>query len=155
MMKVSSGLQMALALPLMYKCSGGALCTLDIESASQTRWVPSKRGHSLFRVSWSPDGGHVVFVEIGSFPPETDVTAPWTYFSVVSMSASRRVRLGRGARENTWPHSWSPDGQYLVFLKGNLETREIFIVSADGRRQSQLTHNSHYDEQPAWQPQVP
>ena len=137
---------------MMYKCSDGALCTLDVEGASQTRLAPPGGGRGFFKVSWSPDGSHVAFVEIGSFPPQTDVTAPWTYFGVASMSAPRRVSLGRGEREDSWLHTWSPDGQYLVFSKGDIETMELFIVSADGKRQSQLTHNSHRDWQPAWQP---
>ena len=46
-----------------------------------------------------PTGEHVAFVEPGSFPPMTDVTARWIYFGVASMRVPCRVRLGECKRE--------------------------------------------------------
>jgi len=86
----------------------------------------------------------------------TDVTEPWVYFSTANSDGSRLGNLGRYAGEYFWSYSWSPDGQYIVFSRGNdSETVEIFIASADGKRLSRLTNNSHYDGDPTWQPRIP
>ena len=47
---------------------------------------------------------------------------------------------------------WSPDGSRIAFYSNRDGNFEIYVMNANGGHQRRLTHNSHYDADPAWSP---
>jgi WD40 repeat protein len=48
--------------------------------------------------------------------------------------------------------SWSPDGERITFAAGKTDQTEIYIINADGSKQTQITDNQIDDRDPAWSP---
>jgi Tol biopolymer transport system component len=48
--------------------------------------------------------------------------------------------------------SWSPDGNWFVYVSNNDGDNEIFIVDKNGEHQERLTNNSYNDKSPTWIP---
>ncbi|NJN67618.1 MAG: hypothetical protein HC884_13355 [Chloroflexaceae bacterium] len=47
---------------------------------------------------------------------------------------------------------WSPDGQQLAFLSERDGNVDIYLMSANGTNQRNLTNHPAYDGSPAWSP---
>ena len=47
---------------------------------------------------------------------------------------------------------WSPDGVYVAFTSTRNQQPEIYLMTAAGGDQINLTQNPARDMQPAWQP---
>jgi Tol biopolymer transport system component len=50
------------------------------------------------------------------------------------------------------PHVWSPDSKRLVYVSGEFDDSEIFVVGRDGKDGEQLTSNRVADAGPRWSP---
>ena len=50
--------------------------------------------------------------------------------------------------------SWSPDGEKIAFDRSDFtgESREIYVMNADGSGQTRLTNNNAVDRDPSWSP---
>lgn len=104
--------------------------------------VPVQTGGRMSDPVVSADGQRVAFVvQHGGF----DV---WT--ADLASGAVVKITDGRGG-DNTDP-TWSPDGRYLAFTSTRSGRSEIWIASADGKYQVQLTDGGGYS-MPAWRPE--
>ena len=128
--------------------TGEGVYVMDSDGSNRTLLAHLSSARAL---TWSPDGAIFAFLgkQTGSafFPGLRPLI-------VMNSDGSHRITLAKGVEQ----YSWSPGGQYIVFSHdGSFESdeMEISIVSVDGKRQSQLTLNSHYDGHPVWQPQTP
>jgi Tol biopolymer transport system component len=104
--------------------------------------------------AWSPDGGLLAFVSgrtEGQFNPEV-----WTMRS--DGTAEHRVQSASAPGGfPSWSDdspSWSPDGNWLVYVTNETNYPEnVFIVRPDGRDKVDLTPETRSsDLDPAWQP---
>jgi TolB protein len=98
---------------------------------------------------WSPDGTQLAFVneDTGSI-----------YAINADGSGLRRVvdvdllpGVEHTASNFTVP-AWSPDGGRIVFAAGDATSSDLYLVDADGSGLEQLTHDSEFEEDPAWSP---
>jgi Tol biopolymer transport system component len=104
--------------------------------------------------AWSRDGHRIAFVS-GRNPhgynPELWTMAP---------EGGDEVRVQPAAGSGGFPSwsdtspSWSPDGNWLVYVTNQTNYPEnVFIVRPDGRDKIDLTPQTHsFDLDPAWQP---
>ena len=95
--------------------------------------------------SWSPDGKRVVFT--GQDGPGADEE-----IHVVGRGGSGRTQLTR-APGFDGDAAWSPDGRRLAFIsERDGRSFDIYVMSADGRRPTNLTRGGAGGSHPAWAP---
>ncbi|MDX1747674.1 MAG: hypothetical protein R3324_17200, partial [Halobacteriales archaeon] len=56
-----------------------------------------------------------------------------------------------GTTTDTSP-SWSPDGTHLIFGRGDLATRDLYVIGIDGSGLTQVTSTATTDNTPDWSP---
>jgi TolB protein len=123
---------------------GGAQIYVMDSAGGEARRV-TFQGSQNTSPSWSPAGDKIAFVgRDGGF----DV------FTVnVDGTGMRRITQGMGDNEDP---CWSPDGQFLTFSSTRTGSAHIWLASADGRHQVQLTTggggytNPHWSGHLAW-----
>jgi len=52
------------------------------------------------------------------------------------------------SEDSDWHPVWSPDGEWIMFNRGYL----LYIIKADGKDLTQVTHSDHIDQYPSWLP---
>lgn len=119
--------------------SGGShIFVLDLASG-QIRRV-SRQGSLNTDPVWSPDGRSIAFV---GRDPRFDI-----FVVDVETGQTRRITQNMGNNEDP---DWSPDGRYLVFSSTRTGRSELWLASADGRHQIQITEGGGYT-QPTFSP---
>ncbi len=99
--------------------------------------------------SFSPDGATLAFIsgQAGSL----DV---WTV--PVSGGAPRQLTHGTNPLdEPRWTPRWSPDGAWIAYVSsrsGERNNDDVWVVSADGKTNRQLTTGLMVNTDPAWSP---
>jgi TolB protein len=118
---------------------GGGAQIYVMDSAGGAARRVSFQGSQNTSPSWSPKGDKIAFVgRDGAF----DV------FTVnVDGTGMRRITQGMGDNEDP---SWSPEGDFLVFSSTRTGNSHIWLASADGRHQVQLTSGGGGYTNPHW-----
>lgn len=96
-----------------------------------------------YRPRWSPDGTEIVFQRFASKSIDSDIYV----MNADGRDVHRLTQLG-----TAFQPAWSPDGSEIVFGSGLGRQSEIFVMSADGTGQTQLTDDQFADTVPAWSP---
>jgi TolB protein len=107
-----------------------SLNVIDVEGGRPTRLatMPAVTGASgariaSFRVSWSPDGGKLVYTA-------PDAAAQQIF--IVNADGTDPHRVGDPSLEGQ-DATWSPDGTLLAFVGGHFDNeRGVFVMNADG-----------------------
>jgi Tol biopolymer transport system component len=97
--------------------------------------------------SWSPDGSKIAFWSStrSSDGGNTDIFT-------MNADGTGVERLTGGNSLDESP-AWSPDGTKIAFWSYRDGDPDIFVLNADGSgRARRITHNHHYEVDPAWQP---
>jgi TolB protein len=103
----------------------------------------------LHNASWSPDGKKIVFSAL-QFQAPCDKCS---YIYVVNADGTNLIDLSKDSLSHDTEPSWSPDGKYIVFAsrQDNSESH-LYIMSADGANQKQLTNGPGEESTPIWLP---
>jgi len=80
---------------------------------------------------WSPNGQTI------AFSIRRSDTRKWTIALIDGMGGGTRLLTNSGA--NDILDGWSPDGTRLIFHSDRTGHEEVFVMGADGSRQTQLT----------------
>ncbi|HET9217704.1 MAG TPA: protein kinase [Terriglobia bacterium] len=125
--------------------------------ASNRQIVPPERNVRIAGVTVTPDGNYVDYVTARQ-TPRLDFTL-WRV-PLIGDLAPRRLIDNVGS-----PVEWSPDGQRMAFVRGDLARTELVIADADGRNEQVLVMREKPDPRffmfrlaggddlrPAWSP---
>jgi TolB protein len=77
-----------------------------------------------------------------------------THIAIIPSQGGEPVQL-TFAPGQSWPHSWSPDGDKIVFAGARDGVWNLWWVSRSDKSVRQLTHNTKlnaYFRYPAWSP---
>lgn len=86
--------------------------------------------------AWSPDGKSIVFIHTDDYNGETPVNSQvW----VMDADGGNQRAITTGATPKDQVPSWSPDGKFIVFSSGVLDSEGIWVMAADGSGVSQLS----------------
>ena len=115
-----------------------ALYTMAADGSDVHRLAPSFGGVALAPPEWSPHGEQLAFVtKIG--------TSPRLYLYTVRADGSGLTRVAETSRVLKRDYTlapavpaWSPDGQYLAFIRGYEASAAIYMVRPDGTDLRQL-----------------
>ena len=98
--------------------------------------------------AWSPNGKTLAFArqERGNFDIFTiDIDNPKGSLKRITAASKRN-----GKAANNEDPSFSPCGRYIVFTSDRKGSYQIYMVTADGREETQLTNDSYNYFKPRW-----
>jgi TolB protein len=108
---------------------------LIVRNASSPRW--SSQGDKIAYLSSGKERSSQIFVASANGRNQKQLTS----------TISPRKWPGWATDGNCDPN-WSPDGKKIVYVSYENEKAEIFIMNADGSKQTRLTKATHRDENP-------
>jgi Tol biopolymer transport system component len=91
---------------------------------------------------WSPDGNRILFAESGG-------TARRGIYQMNSNGAGGKELLlpAENSNQYVWPTSWSQDGRFILFVRGNPSGQDIWVLPLTGDRKPRLFVQSAFDGQ--------
>jgi Tol biopolymer transport system component len=129
-------------------CSGAGGGPVQVwtmrQNGTDKQQVTHMSGPAIFP-DFSPDGRAIVFTAKPAGSPTRDIY-------VISSDGSGLTRLTSGDGNNAYP-AFSPDGSKIVFTSDRTGTWQVWLMSADGNGQHQLTFDAQpKDQVPDWSP---
>ena len=95
---------------------------------------------------WSPDGRYILY--------SWQAPEQWKHdIYLVEIATGRINQLTRGSGSYESPH-WSPDGRHVTFQSTRSGSKQIFIMSVDGKNLKQVSAYG-INESPSWAPYPP
>jgi TolB protein len=123
--------------------SRGDLYAVALDGRHRQRLTNGKADDGPSAGSWSRDGRKILFTRWPS-GGSGDI-----YVLNVRSGAVRRLTSARGDDTDA---SWSPDGERIVFGSTRDTNREVYVMSADGSNQHNISRNAAEDFADTWQP---
>ncbi len=97
----------------------------------------------------SPDGAKIMFVRIDKLSKKKQI---W----VMNSNGSEETQLTQNSEYDAESPAWSPDGKWMVFDSNEgldsqkRQNYDVWLMSADGSKKTQLTTNGSWDDSPCW-----
>jgi TolB protein len=116
---------------------------IDVVNADGTRRHRVASGTGFLCPTLAPDGRRILFVAEGARQ-----RGLW----IMQADGTRKKRLTR-SHESPYEASWSPNGEWIVFVRELPRSRsDIFVINADGTGLHRLTRTEAAESEPAWSP---
>jgi len=131
--------------------TGRQIAFISDRTGSPQVWVMDADGSNVRRLvqegghcdspDWSPDGRFILYSWQAPSQWKHDV-----YLLEIATGKIYQLTYGRGSSES--PH-WSPDGRHISFQNTRTETKQIYIMNADGENLRMITAYGE-NESPSW-----
>ena len=131
--------------------TGTQIAFISDRSGTPQVWLMDSDGSNVQRLlqegghcdspDWSPDGRFVLYSWQAPTQWKHDV-----YLLEVATNKIYQLTHGRGSSES--PH-WSPDGRHITFQNTRTDTKQIYIMNADGKNLKMITAYGA-NESPSW-----
>jgi TolB protein len=94
---------------------------------------------------WSPDGSSIVFASDRESPLYLDLF-------LLTFNADGTNRITRLTEDlgSSYSPRFSPDGRQIVYVNDNTGDGDVFVMSADGQRQTSIVSDEAEDRFPVW-----
>ncbi len=120
---------------------------MDADGKNLTRLT--KHGPHDVSPSWSPDGSKIAFVS----GPQNIQFHPKHCFVMNADGTGMRNLTEDTDLTDSFSPSWSPDGKKIVFSsRPNFRERDIYVMTAEGKRLRRLTNEKGYNGSPVYSP---
>lgn len=96
--------------------------------------------------AWSPDDEYVVFASTRKPSTSLDI-----YRRLADDNRAEAERLVSDAADD-WDPAWSPDGDEIVFVSRRSGDAHLFVMSSDGRDETELDLGPGIYDDPSWSP---
>jgi TolB protein len=100
---------------------------------------------------YSPDGEALIFLK-SVYPPEKTSLAELVGSKMVDIGLKEFVVAGTGKVATVSEADYSPDGNWIVFVSWPGYNYDIYLMTANGSDQQQVTTDPATDFDPAWRP---
>ena len=128
----------------------------NVNKGHRQIWVIDAGGKNPIRLTdglvdtypdWSPDGRKILYD--AHLVPEDHELAPGGIVLMDADGKDKRLLTPNGGHP-----SWSPDGKRIAFIAGRNagDDHHIYLMDADGRNRTQLTHDVVHKRFPSWSP---
>lgn len=118
-----------------------AIFTLDLANGTE-RALTALRGKNL-DPDWSPDMRQLVFI--------SSIDGNWELHKMQPNDSTSIHRLTYSESYEHSPH-WSPDGQYIGYISQQSGQDDIWIMTADGSDQRNVTPDKNEEISYSWSP---
>jgi len=138
----------------------------NVKQLTNTPGTAANRASS--QPDWSPDGKRIAFNSTGDRSSDDWQEVIELYTMDADGSDVRRLTYTTDNGESSWDPRWSPDGKRIAFASGSgakirdggdksrhqqwMDSREIYVMDADGSNVQRLTFNDVFDGHASWQP---
>ncbi|MFQ5537141.1 MAG: hypothetical protein ACE5GJ_06780 [Gemmatimonadota bacterium] len=90
---------------------------------------------------WSPDGTKIAFQR---------AVGNWFQIFTMDLSSGGQVSQITAGEVNHYMPTWSPDGSRIAYISDRADGRHLWIMTAEGANQTQLTSGSAEEVHPDW-----
>ena len=124
-----------------------AINIIDIRTKEETLLKLPQNMVRIKEVAWSPDGRQLAFAADADLPTRDIYVVNTDY--VLNEEGIGLRQLTQHPGEDRTP-AWTPDGKQIAFYSTRNESGGLFLMDADGRNITELTHEG--ENTPSWSP---
>ena len=121
-----------------------AISVMNVDGGNQRELFGFSAPFHSVSFAWSPSGD-ILLASKGETAKSQIYTIEVSNFTVQNLSGNQY--------DETSP-SWSPDGQWIVFVSTRDGNKEIYVMRKDGTNATRLTFDSAVDDYPVFSPRL-